>query len=445
MVKDELADGQIAMLAVSGGGMRASAFALGVMAELDQADGSRLNDATTPLERIDSISAISGGEWMVAAVLADGAAWQGEELVKRVEEVRAGYEKLATVRVRCWAEHFNEHVTSHKTYGDIYSGTDGAKLPAAYLCSTLYPSQSPFVFSQQFIDHYQVTDMGDNCDPARVPMEDGSISSVPFGFAASASGAVPAFYNSLGSTMICANEEYSFCWRGEKKNASYVQLLDGGMYDNIGYKLALEVALSRKPAIAENRSTIIFIDAAPDEELHTINRGGRKRSHLASIALASSFPSQDATFARLREPTFRSVGFENQFLIDFDSAGGFDRATERKLLDGLEALVYYAAHDVACFADDRGVKKGRNGFKKPENFGKIDDNLDRLQEKGADCLRMNFARVGYRYKTTYKYDEYAFTVGYQLGRFAARRQMTQIRAALVGASTRKRPNWPSSQ
>ena len=444
-VKDELADGQIAMLAVSGGGMRASASTLGVLAEFDQAEGAGSSDGITPLERIDNISAISGGAWMVAAVLADGEAWQGKRLEARVPEIMARFRSLEEVKVRCWAGPFSENVTGGKSYGDVYSGAGGAKLPAAYLGSTLYPSQSPFIFSQQFIDHYQVTDLGDNCDPGRVPMETGTIASVPLGFAASASGAVPAFYNGLGSTMICANEEYSFCWREEKKSASYVQLLDGGMYDNIGYKLALEVALSRKTAIEGNRSTIIFIDAAPDEELHTISRGGRKRSHLASIALASSFPSQDATFSRLREPTFKSVGFESQFLIDFDSAGGFDRANERDLLNGLEELVYYAAHDVACFGDDRSVSKGRKGFKKPVEFGEIDENLEILADRGADCLRMNFARVGYRFKTTYKYDEYAFTVGYQLGRFAARRQMKQIRAALAGRSNRIRPAWPDPQ
>jgi hypothetical protein len=441
-VKDELADGQIAMLSVSGGGMRASAFALGVLAELDREEDAGPGRAITPLERIDNISAISGGAWMVAAILADGKAWQGQALEARVPKIMSRYAQLADVRVRCWAGPFSKHVTKNKTYGEIYGDNSGVKLPAAYLGSTLYPSQSPFIFSQQFIDHYQVTDLGDNCDPERVPMETGTIASVPLGFAASASGAVPAFYNGLGSTMICANQEYSFCWRGEKKNASYVQLLDGGMYDNIGYKLALEVALSRKARIAGNRSTIIFIDAAPDEELHTISRNGRKQSHLASIALASSFPSQDATFSRLRGPAFEALGFDHQFLIDFDAAAGFDRVAERDLLEGLDALVYYAAHDVGCFADDRSVIKSRNGLKKPESFGSIDSNLDLLASKGKDCLRMNFARAGYRYKTTYKFDEYAFTIGYQLGRFAARRQIKQIRAALAGPANRNPRFWP---
>ena len=50
--KPELADGQIVMLSVSGGGMRSSAFTLGVLTELDQVDSHGSDGAITTQDAV---------------------------------------------------------------------------------------------------------------------------------------------------------------------------------------------------------------------------------------------------------------------------------------------------------------------------------------------------------------------------------------------------------
>jgi hypothetical protein len=250
------------------------------------------------------------------------------------------------------------------------------------------------------------------------------------GYAATASSAVPGYTSAFATTELCSGAEvHSFCF-SLKDRRDNLQILDGGLYDNIGYKTALEVALAERERIARGPATVIIIDSADGVDFQTMASKDRESGHVAAIAMASSFPNQNATFDRLRDPSFEAAGFDARLLLDFSSASGFDPSKHAFMLRDLPELAYYAAHDVGCWADDGSWHKGVRVLKRPASFGDPQSNLSALEGKGRDCVSMNFARAGYLYKTTFKYDLYRFRLNYQLGRLVVRMKRSDIAAAV---------------
>lgn len=440
--RDMAADGQLIGLSISGGGMRASAFALGVLAELDEIDaGNR-----TVLETVDFVNSISGGSWATAAVLANGGFVGRGKLHQDYTDLRDRFAALDTGRRQCWADRLIEGLTLGKTYGDIYRSGGSEAPPAAFINATLVPSHAPFVFTDGFIWRYQVGGFSAPCVEGYRPnsqTEPVTLAKVPIGLAAAASSAVPAFTKAYAYTSLCLDESrnYSFCYpgkpsiypgrNGEKRD--FLQLMDGGLYDNVGFKNAYELTLEyakkfppkRYPAL--NRA-IIFINSAETIDHDTVRRIDADNNRLFELALAASFPNQNATFLRLRRPMFESTGFSKQVLLDFLAVSGFNDTQVEDVRD-LPELVSYAARYTSCYGRDGAVKaqKGHNRPRQPIDVGA---ELARLRSFGGDCLSENFARIGYLHKTTYAFDDYFFDVRYQLGRLAVRMKRDEIVAAL---------------
>lgn len=291
--------------------------------------------------------------------------------------------------------------------------------------------------------------LGDACEPERLTVTDHAIDSVPIGYAASASGTVPGFTSTFGVTDLCKGTQYSFCnFDKSRKSRDYVQIVDGGVYDNLGYKTAFEHLMMLREA-ARGRlppATMIMIDSGTDEPYQSVRPSERNYSNPLGYAFASSFANQDATYTRLSELQFRSLGVrrKNTVLLDFDSLAGFDPEVYPHALDGLPELVDYAARGVRCLADD--PKKGRapNSLKRPDVLPEVAKSLAVLKTRGGDCLRMNFVRAGYLHKTTYKYDEYAFLLRYQLGKLAVRMNASKLIAALDRSPEAERANFDIS-
>ncbi|HEX8262819.1 MAG TPA: patatin-like phospholipase family protein [Allosphingosinicella sp.] len=429
LVKDPYADGNMVALSASGGGMRASAFTLGVLAELDEVTGD--GQSETAFQKIDLISSISGGSWAVAAVLADRALGSTEPLAKRMTEIESRYAELAGAKVDRWAGRFIPAVTLGLTYSQVYRRGASRPLPFAYFNSTLYPSHSPFVFTPAYLAHYKVKALGDPAEPRRILLRSYALADIPIGYAASASGAVPGFTSAFADTALCQDRLPSYCLPSlGKKVRDKLQLMDGGLYDNIGFKTALEVGLRDRDRIREIPATIIMIDSADVEDFQTMPDKGKDGGHIVGLAKAGSFPNQNATFDRLRGPGFAAAGFDRRILLDFATAAGFDPDLHRRHLDDLPELAYYAAHDVGCYGADGRFIPGRRRLKAPADPGDPGKNLDILKGKGADCVSLNFARTGYLHKTTFKYDRYAFRLRYQLGRLAVRMKRDSIAEAL---------------
>jgi predicted acylesterase/phospholipase RssA len=423
--KDPYADGNMVFLTASGGGMRASAFTLGVLAELDALKHDPRGD--TAFDKIDLISSISGGSWAVAAVLADRAGGSTEPLAERVRQIESRYAKLANANVRHWVDALIPALTDNKTYSEVYSRRESRPLPFAYFNATLYPSHSPFVFTPAYLAHYKVTALGDPAKPRRIVLRSDALADIPIGYAAAASGAVPSFTSAFAETALCSSQAASYCFGSlGKKVRDKLQLVDGGLYDNIGFKTALEVGLRERRRIRKIPATVIMIDSADVEDFQTVTDKGKGGGHLVGIAKAGSFPNQNATFDRLRRPAFEAAGFDRHILLDFAATADFDRARHGRFLNDLPELAYYAAHDVSCYRADGSIVEGRRRLKAPRALGDPQKNLDFLETKGADCVALNFSRVGYLHKTTFKYDCYAFRLRYQLGRLAVRMKRDAI-------------------
>ena len=431
-VKDPFADGRVVALTASGGGMRATAFTLGILAELDETLPP--GQGRSALEEVDMISSVSGGSWAIASMLTVRAGDRDGALAKAFPRIEKSYAALQHAKVKHWAEPFIPAVTGGLTYKDVYRAGATRPLPFVYFNASLYPSHSPFVFTPAYLDHYKVKTLGDPASSSRIQLRTRDLTGIPIGYAATASSAVPGYTSAFAETGLCQVEPRpSFCF-GNKERRDNLQILDGGLYDNIGYKTALEVALAERERIARGPATLIMIDSADGEDFQTMPAKDREGGHVLGIAKASSFPNQNATFDRLRGPSFAAAGFDARILLDFSSAAGFNRVRHGPLLQDLPELAYYAAHDVGCWADDRSWHKGVRALKRPPSFGTPDDNLSRLEKMGEDCISMNFARVGYLYKTTFKYDEYRFRLNYQVGRLVVRMK----RSTIVDASSATR-------
>lgn len=428
-VRDPFSDGHFVGVSASGGGMRAAAFTLGILAELDEMKSS--GQSGSALDEVDLLSSVSGGSWAVASMLSTRAENDTRSLHEALPLIERQFAQMKDITVRKWARSFIPTVTAKRTFRDIYPSDKADPLPFAYFNASLYPSQSPFVFTPAYLEHYKVTSLGDPADPTRIELgSPATLADIPIGYAASASSAVPGFTSAFATTELCDGEDQaSFCY-GRSGSRNTLQILDGGLYDNIGYKTLVEVALTESERMSSVSASLIMIDSADVEAFQTIPADKREDGNVLDIAMASSFPNQNATFDRLRDPVLRSAGFDTRLHLNFLSASGFDPEKHGTLLNGLDELAYYAAHDVGCWSDTGSWHKGVNRLSKPASFGTPEDNLNRLVGKGKDCVSLNFARAGYLYKTTFKYDDYRFKLNYQLGRLVVRMKCPDLAGAV---------------
>lgn len=424
-------DHRLVGLAVSGGGMRATAFTLGVLAELGKIPVGN----NTALQAIDFISSNSGGSWAVAAYLADRAtvAQPTYDLDARSRVIGDRFDALSKGKVLCWANRFIPIVTRDKTFAEIYgSNGNSGTLPRVFFNASLMPAQMPFVFTDPFIDQYAVTRFEGACDGVTFDASRG-LAQMPFGFAAATSGSVPTFTHSWAETKLCsaATSKPSFCFdRLRGGHRDHLHLSDGGLYDNLGYKTAFEVARATAAQRPQLHRAMIFIDSADDEAYQTVSQADRHSDHAFKTLLASTFPHQNATFRRMRGPMFTAAGFEQQVVLDFNAAGSFREEAHAVHLNDLNALSYFAANSVSCFADDEEQLDAPKRAARPPDFGSPSDHIATLKRRGADCLSENFARAGSLHKTTYLYDAYFFLVRYQLGRLAVKMRRDEIVKAL---------------
>lgn len=162
-VKDPFADGRVLAITASGGGMRAAAFTLGVMAELDEI--SQSGQSGSALEEIDLVSSVSGGSWAAASMLALRMHDRDIRLGQAFPAIESDYAKISNAKVRHWADGFIPAITKNATFADAYPTNAARPLPFVYFNASLYPSHSPFVFTPAYLEHYKVNVLGDPASP----------------------------------------------------------------------------------------------------------------------------------------------------------------------------------------------------------------------------------------------------------------------------------------
>ena len=415
-------DGQIAGMAISGGGIRASAFTLGVFAGLQEIAGSGGNE--TALDRIDFASSNSGGSWALAAAMTNKRLDRTLVKANDLDQYLRRFEALNKSSTKHWAAAMQKMLTPNGT--TVTMGDIRHTRPRAYFNSSMLPSQDPFVFTEQFVHDYRVTGFYARASK-QVKDVAFSLDSVPLGFVAATSGSVPGFTHSYASTTLCpgAAGTPSFC---AGTDGGWLRLVDGGLYDNTAYKTAWEVARSAVRGGGPARRTVLLIDSKNGWPMPTaLWKDASKHKGLfksgSELLFQGSFPMQEATYRRLAPQMFDAIGFTS-VLLDFDAASGFTPAMETLVAD-LPHLQAMAADEIDCITETGEVIKAR---KRPKN--KDIDAIDWLKRRGGDCFENNFARVGYHHKTTYEFDRAMFAATYQLGVFVARRRAAEIRAAL---------------
>jgi hypothetical protein len=429
--RDMATDGKLVGLSVSGGGSRATAYTLGVLAELQE--------LTTPtgsnvLDQIDFFSSNSGGSWAVAAYLSDRASYQARpyRLRDRVPVISGRFLSITSGPVRCWSKAMRDLTNGH-TYGSIYSLDRQERLPAAYFNASLLPAHAPFVFTDEFLDYYEVWGFG-ACASATEKF--GSLANVPIGYAAATSGTVPGFYYAFAETGVCSGKavDASFCAPPlDKGRRSYLRLADGGLYDNIGYKTAYEVLRSAGAPAPGFKRAMLLINSSTSTDYKTIPPSERSDKFLVTTAKNGIFAVQDSTFERLYRPMFEELGVSDPVLLDFYSSAKLTQAdaeliTGRRGVDGLDTLAFYAAQKVKCFVNGKLQEPARMTAPGPPPPAMT--SLEHLRRTGGDCLSDNFYRAGTLNKTTYRFDRSQFQVMYELGRLSVRKNRTKILAAV---------------
>ncbi len=406
------------LVSVSGGGARATAFSLGILAEFEAlGDWTSEGGSINALEEIDYFSTVSGGGWGVSSYLANKVKKGNIEysLNDNLKGIKEGFIKFSSEDIDCLPSQIEKHVTKGLKMGDLFNqDKEDMKHPYLFVNGTIYSNQSPFVFTQETSDYYKVDEF-QACE-RKISYKAGSeFNNLPVSYAVSTSGSVPGFYHSYASTNICTlgSDLYEsfFCANG-KSHIDKLTLVDGGIYDNYGYQTALEIISQ-----TDKSRLIIVIDSNADTEIPFERELELSKKKVGVGALTKAgFPARTSAYNRMFNQYAESLEVK-VITLDFFSVADILNKTNGKdletLLSGLDTLKKHAKNKVFCF----------------DNDGTYLDNEKEIEEKGdsMDCKANNFFRSGLMGKTTYLFDDYYFSLLEDLGRFSVRVNAEEIR------------------
>ncbi|MCH2458061.1 MAG: hypothetical protein MK186_08420, partial [Henriciella sp.] len=364
----------------------------------------------------------SGGSWVLAAYLGDrvvqatndqsASSYSLSEARPRISKRLADFSKVGNRDGRYRA--FAETIAQNVTFGQIGK----AGLPDPFFNITLMPAQAPFVFTEAYLDHYSVESFVIS-ERTKVPVKNvDPLSDLPIGLAAVISGYVPGWYHSYAETGLCSStplKNGSLCRNGA--SVDKLSLVDGGLYDNYGYKSAFELFASIDPDRKAKR-LLIQIDVTTNLPFHT--SASKKPPGAAGILRSLSFANQDASFLKGFQ-LFAGQMEIDTVVLDLYSTAKFDPDTQSELVADLSALRSIAGNlDPWCDA----------------HVCRPDEN---------DAARNNFWRVGLHGRTSFlsdyqpedgaEGDKGLFTATWQLGVLAVRMHSDEISCSLYDVDT----------
>lgn len=228
------------VLALSGGGYRASAMSFALMEVLRETAIEWEGRRTNLMDEVDFISGVSGGALPAAYyglhrddffvrfptdVL--GTDLQGK-LWGRLASP-SGFWRQSSARYGrgdLLQEVLDEEVFHGATFADL-----SRRRPMVYINATDMRHGSRFEFSQDQFDHL--------CS---------DLSSVPLARAVAASMAVPVLFSPItlwNHTDTCPFSPDLYQFKSDIGKSRYIHLVDGGLADNIGVRMPLEIIVSR--------------------------------------------------------------------------------------------------------------------------------------------------------------------------------------------------------
>jgi NTE family protein len=270
---EQLSDQQLSLfgvLALSGGGARAAAFAYGVMQELKATPLVWEGRETTLLDEIDTVHGVSGGSITAAYYAAFGDAmfpdFENEflrqnfqrSLITRALRPDNAYRLTSPWygRSHVLAQRLDE-LFQGKTFADL-AATPGRHAPQLVVSATDLTLGMSFEFSQEQFDQI--------CS---------QLASVPLSFAVASSSSVPILLSPMTlrnhaaacprplpepdvivgtqghqSTLLLTQAQ-SYV---DAEHRPYIHLVDGGLSDNIGVRRALDTLMSQGGLVRLARS-----------------------------------------------------------------------------------------------------------------------------------------------------------------------------------------------
>lgn len=228
------------VLALSGGGFRASAMSMAVMEALRETTIEWDGHQTNLMDEVDFISGVSGGALPAAyyGLHRDDffTSFPSEVLSKDLQgklwrrfASPGGFWRQSSLRYGrgdLLQEVLDEEVFHGATFAEL-----SKRRPMVYVNATDMRHGSRFEFSQDQFD-YLCSDL----------------SSVPLARAVAASMAVPVLFSPItlwNYTDTCPFKVDLFQFESDIGKAKYIHLVDGGLADNIGVRMPLEIIVSR--------------------------------------------------------------------------------------------------------------------------------------------------------------------------------------------------------
>ncbi|WP_428604364.1 patatin-like phospholipase family protein [Sedimenticola sp.] len=281
-------DSTIVLMTLSGGGNRASAFAYGVMEALHQTPLTTLPNAASLLDKVDIISAVSGG-----SIIAAYYGLYGEQLFKTFRNDFIEKNVRDEIRQRLLSlDNLSRLSSTTFGSGDILDEYFREKLFGEHTLSELFDNQGPVVIINA-TDLFKGSRFGFTPELFSLICSDSD--HFPVARAVAASSAVPLIFtpivlnNRAGScgypipewVQIGLTEKHTNprryrlakTWNRYLNQPAhpYIHLLDGGLADNLGLRAmvdqivihdGLNDAKQRKVVEQAKRIVLIEIDAA---------------------------------------------------------------------------------------------------------------------------------------------------------------------------------------
>ncbi|WP_275098775.1 patatin-like phospholipase family protein [Sedimenticola hydrogenitrophicus] len=287
-------DSTVLLMTLSGGGSRASAFAYGVMEALHQTPLTTRPDAPTLLDKVDLISAVSGG-----SIIAAYYGLHGERLFERFRDDFLKQNVRDEIRQRMLSlENLSRLSSTTFGSGDILDEYFREKLFGERPLSELFDDQGPVIIINA-TDLFKGSRFGFTPELFSLICSDSD--HFPVARAVAASSAVPLIFtpitltNRAGSCGAPVPEWVRVGLTEKAKNPRryrlartwsrylnrpehpYVHLLDGGLADNLGLRAMLD--------------QIIIHDGLDDTLKHDMLAQAR-RIVLIEIDAAARLPSE---------------------------------------------------------------------------------------------------------------------------------------------------------
>ncbi len=378
------------ILAFSGGGTRAAALSYGVLQELA---GTKIHGGTgTLLDEVDAISSVSGGSFTAAAYALDG-----RMPLDRFERdfLRHDVQRdllFATLNPRNWfrllssrfsrsdlaTEYYDKHVFQGKNFADL-----PRKRPYIVLNATEIDLGSRFEFTQEQFDP-----ICSDLDAMKIARAVAASSAVPLLLTA------VTLHNYSGTCSYQEPEWVANAMDDQFDNPTrfrtaielrayadperrFVQLMDGGLADNIGLRAPLRALSSNDPGFSVvrlmnrgrvKRVAVIDVDAEKGNPV-TLDRTENQPNVVQVLTAVSNTPMANYSFDTL------------ELLRQSIVAWNKDQAVSP---EGLQQITFYRVH-IAFSSLPQEERKFFDGL--PTSFALTNAQIDALLAIGPRLLK----------------------------------------------------------